>query len=174
MKKQNIIIISVIAVLLAVVGIAVFLNFQGLEAKRQMQKEAKIIIKEGEKELKTIGLDYLLGLGPEDFNANLDTSDSGPKKHIYTGVELREVLESMDIDAKNYLNIIVRAIDGYTVAFNSGEVLDDNNIYIAFQIDGKALGTRKEGGSGPYQIIVKGDQFSQRWCKFVTEIILKK
>jgi hypothetical protein len=174
MKKKNIIIILVIAALLVIVGVTAFLNSRDLEGKKQMQREAKIIIKEGEKELETIGLDDLLGLGPEEFRANLDTSDSGPQEHIYTGIQLNKVLESIGEDIGDYLNIIVKAIDGYTVAFNSGEVLEDGNIYIAYMIDGKPLAPKEEGGSGPYQIIVRKDQFSQRWCKYVTEIILRK
>ncbi|MDZ7837619.1 MAG: hypothetical protein U5N58_06515 [Actinomycetota bacterium] len=46
-------------------------------------------------------------------------------------------------------------------------------MYIAIEKDGQPLGDKDSGGSGPYQIIVKKDTFSQRWCKFLVELELK-
>ena len=69
--------------------------------------------------------------------------------------------------------VIVRAIDGYTVALSIEEVLDEENVYLAYAIDGKPLRSKSQGGSGPYQLIVRKDQFSQRWCKFVVEIEIR-
>lgn len=57
--------------------------------------------------------------------------------------------------------ITVRAVDGYTVPLNSEEILDEDNVYLAYKIDGETM---------PYQIIIRKDQFSQRWCKDVVEI----
>jgi len=39
--------------------------------------------------------------------------------------------------------------------------------------DGKYLGSRDSGGRGPYESIVVSDIFSNRRCKWITEIEVK-
>lgn len=62
---------------------------------------------------------------------------------------------------------------GISAYLNSDYVLDDDNIYLAYMMDGEPLKSREDGGSGPYQIIIRKDQFSQRWAKYVLEIELQ-
>ncbi len=83
---------------------------------------------------------------------------------------LINILKKLEIDTENKKQLIVRGIDGYTVAFSIDEVVDEDNIYLAYKMEGKLLKSKEEGGSGPYQLIVRKDQFSQRWCKFVVEM----
>jgi hypothetical protein len=174
MKKRNIIIIvAVIAALAVTVGILAFLNSGNTEEKRMLEEEAIILVKYAGQKLGEIEMELVESIGPEDFNANLDTSDSEPEEHLYTGVLLNDILKALDIDMVDYSLVIAKAIDGYNVAFKAAEVLDESNIYLAIMRDGKPLGTKSSGGSGPYQIIVKKDAFSQRWCKFVIELELK-
>jgi hypothetical protein len=174
MKKRNtIIIVSVSVVLAFVVGLFAFLNAGNLSQKKILQEEALILISAEGKTLGTVSMDIIEGIGPADFSANLDTSDSEPQEHIYTGVLLNDVLKNLGINASDYSSLIVKAIDGYTVAFTTSEVLEEDNIYLAVKRDGEPLGTKSTGGSGPYQIIVRKDAFSQRWCKFVVEMELK-
>ena len=40
--------------------------------------------------------------------------------------------------------------------------------------DGKYLGTLDNGGTGPYEVIVKEDQFSNRRCKWLTKIEVRR
>jgi hypothetical protein len=68
---------------------------------------------------------------------------------------------------------VIKGVDGYAVALTSNEVLQDDNVYLVFEKDGKQMKGKKRGGSGPYQVIIRQDQFSQRWCKFVTEIVME-
>ena len=79
----------------------------------------------------------------------------------------------LDIDIGGYNTVIAKAIDGYNVAYEVAEVQDEDNIFIAIARDGKPLGSKSTGGSGPYQLIVSKDAFSQRWCKFVIELEIK-
>ena len=73
----------------------------------------------------------------------------------------------------NSSKIIVTGLDGYVIALAKDEVLSNNNVYLAFEKDGKPLGTMKKGGSGPFQMIATSDSFSQRWCKYVIEVSLE-
>ena len=174
MKKNNIIIISsVIAALLIVVAVTAFLNAGNLEEKKALEQEEMIQISTGEVILGQIDMGLVERIGPADFAATRDTSDSGPSEHLYTGVLLKNVLEELGIDIRDHDTVIAKAIDGYNVAYEASEVREEDNIYLAIARDGEALGSKSTGGSGPYQIIVKEDAFSQRWCKFVTMLELR-
>ena len=174
MKKRNIIIIvTVTVVLLIIVGVFAYLNAGNVDEKKKLEEEAIILIKSQDKELARIDMALLEKTGIKDFTANLDTSDSEAQKHIYSGVLLNELLESLGIDINEYSTVIAKAVDGYTVALNAAEVVQPDNIYIAVKMDGMDLGTKSTGGSGPYQLIVTKDAFSQRWCKFLIELELK-
>jgi hypothetical protein len=174
LKKKNIIIISsIVAILLIVMGITAFLNAGNVAEKKSLEEEAVIQVSTAGNMIAEIDMDLVQGISPVDFSANLDTSDSGPREHIYTGVLLISILEELDINIKDYDTVIAKAIDGYTVAYEVVEVLDRDNIYLAIARDGEPLGSKNTGGSGPYQVIVRKDAFSQRWCKFVVGLELK-
>jgi hypothetical protein len=174
MKKKNlIIVITVLAVLIAAVATAAFLNTGNIRQKREQESGAYIIIKKGGEELAEIDMDSIRLMGEVDFMADLDTSKTGPVSHKYTGVPLIRVLDWVGLEISDGSAVIVRALDGYTVAFDISEVKDKDNIYVAYKINGQYMTTGSQGGSGPFQIIVRKDPYSQRWCKFVMEIGLE-
>jgi len=174
MKKRNIMIItSIIAVLAIAVAVTAFLNAGDIAEKKALEQEAVIQVTSGGRVLGRISMELVQESGPLDFSATLDTSDSGPEQHQYTGIPLNDALEVLDIDMGGYQTVVAKAIDGYNVAYEAEEVLDGDNIYLAVMRDGQPLGSKSTGGSGPYQIIVRKDAFSQRWCKFVIELELR-
>ena len=171
MNKKVIIIIVIL--LLAVVGITAFLNRGSIAEKEAAQKEALITFLEDSKEVDTVKMSFVKKQGENTFNKDLDTSDSGPVEHTYTGVPLKNVIEEVGIDFDNKKQVVVKAVDGYTVALTAKEVREDDNVYLVYQSNGKPLKSKKEGGTGPYRLVIKNDQFGQRWCKFVTEVNVK-
>jgi len=174
MKKKNLIIIlSVIAVLIVVVGVTAILNSSSVRQRKEQQDSACIIIKRGGEEIANIDMEYISSAGEEDFQADLDTSETDPEKHQYSGVPLIKVLDLLEINMDGIEAATVKALDGYMVAFDISEVKDEENMYIVYKIDGQYLKDKSQGGSGPYQIIARKDPYSQRWCKFVMEIDLK-
>lgn len=158
-----------IGILIIVVGVFAFMNRELVKDKGYAQENAEVIVKKGDLET-VLGYESIKALGEVDFSAILDTSTSDPEEHTYTGVPLKKVIEETGISLNEKDKVVIRAIDGYTVAFTIDEVLDEDNVYMAYGMDGKPLKSKSKGGSGPYQIIVRKDQFSQRWCKFVVEI----
>jgi len=123
-------------------------------------------------------LDYndITSLTAYEFRAVEDTSTSGPTPHTYKGVLLKDVLNKASISdeaVKTSSKVVVRGLDGYVVALSTDDVLSDKNVYLAFEKDGKPLGSMKNGGSGPFQLIARSDSFSQRWCKYVIEVTLE-
>lgn len=158
-----------IAILVIITGVFAFMNRELVKDKGYARENAEIILK-GEEGEKVLGHEDVKALGEVDFSANLDTSTTEPEEHTYTGIPLKNLIEEVGLSLKDKDMVIVRAIDGYTVALSIEEVLDKENVYLAYAVDGKPLRSRSQGGSGPYQLIVRKDQFSQRWCKFVVEI----
>lgn len=174
MKKKNLIIIlSVATVLMIIVGVMAVLNSSSVRFKEEQQDSACIIIIKDGEEIASIDMEYISSAGEEDFQADLDTSETDPQNHQYSGVPLIKVLDLLEINMDGIETVIVRALDGYTVAFDISEVEDEENMYIAYKIDGQYLKNKSQGGSGPYQIIIRKDPYSQRWCKFVMEIDLQ-
>lgn len=167
MNKRTVIIM--ILVLALVVGIFAFINKDMVKDKEEIHENAEILISDSGKEVKLTFRD-IKDLREKDFVANLKSSGKPAKEHKYTGVPLKSLFERADIDIKDNNQLSVKAIDGYTVALGVDEVLENDNIYLAYKIDGKPLGNKEDGGSGPYQIIIRKDQFSQRWCKHAVEI----
>jgi len=159
--------------LVIVVGVTAILNSSSIRQRKEQQDSACIIIKRGGEEIANIDMEYISSAGEESFQADLDTSETDPEEHQYSGVPLIKVLDSLGISLDGVEAAIVKALDGYTVAFDISEVKDEGSMYIVYKIDGQYLKDKSEGGSGPYQIIVRKDPYSQRWCKFVMEIDLK-
>jgi hypothetical protein len=166
-------IIIVLCILAAVIGVTAFFNADGLAEKKEMQKNALLTIKVDGKEVKTINMEFIKELGEVEFNANLKKNGKAPIEKTYIGVPLIKVLEACDVDMEGKTQVIAKAVDGYNSALNADEVLDEENIYVAYKEDGEFLGTKEDGGSGPYKVIISKDKFSQRWCKFLTEVEVK-
>lgn len=162
------VIISVTLLAIIVLGLG-FINKESLGDKKEIHENAEIIIK-GNGTQEKINLEEIKNIGEEEFSADLKSSGKAAEEHIYTGVLLKEIFEEVGIKLEEDKQVILTAIDGYVVALESNEVLEDGNVYLAYKMDGESLGTREEGGSGPYQVIIRNDQFSQRWCKHVVEI----
>lgn len=162
----------VIFILIILMGVFAFINRELVKDKRETLEKAEIIVK-GDGMEGLIRFEDIVELGEVEFLATLDTSDTDPEDHSYTGIPLINIIDEVGIAIKDKKQLIVRGIDGYTVAFSIDELMDEDNIYLAYKMNGKYLDRKERGGSGPYQIVVKKDQFSQRWCKFVVELEIR-
>lgn len=124
----------------------------------------------------TLSFDEITALEGHEFKAIEDTSNSGPASRKFKGVLLKDVLNKAGIDddaLKGASKVIVKGLDGYVIAMAADEVLQEDSIYLAYEKNGKPLGNMKNGGSGPLQLIAVSDSFSQRWCKYVTEVTVE-
>lgn len=170
MKKMIAIVISI---LIVVVGITAYLNREEIKDKKVMIENHSFVIMENGKEVDIVELGLLEDLSPEEFKANLKSSGKDPVEHTYKGVMLKDVLASKGQSLEDKSQVIIRSVDGYTVALSPEEVAEDENVYIVYEMDGKPLGTKEDGGSGPYQVVIRKDPFGQRWAKFVVEVELQ-
>ncbi|MFA6940415.1 MAG: molybdopterin-dependent oxidoreductase [Clostridiaceae bacterium] len=170
MKKIVTLIIIGLAI---IVGVSAYLNRGNIEAKKESQDNATISFKSNGSEVAKKDMNFVKTLAKSSFSANLKANGKKAVKHTYTGVPLKKVFEALNIKLDGKSQVIVTAADGYATVLTIDEVNVDDNVYLAYEMDGKPLGTKKDGGSGPFEVIIKNDSFSQRWCKFVSEVELK-
>ncbi len=169
-NKKLLLVIAILVLLISFLG---YINARNMSSK--ITDEGNIAFIAGEKNI-TLTFDEITSLDSKEFRATEDTSTSGPKPRKYRGILLKDVLNKAGIDDEtiaSYKKTVITGLDGYVIALGTDEVLQKRNVYLAFEKDGKPLGTMKRGGSGPFQMIATADMFAQRWCKYVIEVHLE-
>jgi DMSO/TMAO reductase YedYZ molybdopterin-dependent catalytic subunit len=86
----------------------------------------------------------------------------------YTGVLLNDLLNFVE-PYENATSIYVQASDGYGTTLSLQEA-KSQNVIISYLKDGKKLSLLKDGGEGPFRLIVGDDEFAQRWTRGVVVI----
>lgn len=170
MSKKSIGIIMLI--LISIIVIFALVNRGLTKNSQEAHANAEVLIT-GDNIEDKFTYNQIIQLGEEEFTAIFDSSNTGPEEHKYTGIPLKKLIKEAGITLENKQQVNIRAIDGYTVALKPDEVLEEENVYLAYKQDGESIRSKEEGGSGPYQVIIRKDAFSQRWCKFVAEIEVK-
>ncbi len=173
MDKKILIVILVMLVLMLIIFITFKLNKPSIEVQKQLLDNAEILIISDNEEV-IINIDNIKSAGEEKFQAILDTSSTKASIHTYNGIQLKELFLNLKITISKSDIIILSGVDSFAVAYSGEEVLKDDNVYIAYMEDGKYLGTLDNGGTGPYEVIVKEDQFSNRRCKWLTKIEVRR
>jgi len=164
--KNTRIIITVCLILVAIIGITVVLNRENAAEMGSLNANATFKIISDGSEVKSFNMEEIMALGMHDFTANLKTSGNDPILYTYSGVLLKDVFTAAGVSLEDRKAVIVTAADGYTVAVPLEKVLEDDNVFLAIKREGAYIGSREEGGKGPYQMIISKDQFSQYWCKY--------
>lgn len=173
MNKNTKILAGIIILLAAISAVAIFLNQDNVAANKELNNNAIFVVLDDGKEVASFNMSEIQAIGEVEFNATLRSSGSEPKDHVYTGVLLKDIFAKANTVIEGKDAVIVTAADGYTVAVTMDKFMDDDNVYLAYMKDGELLGTKEDGGSGPYQMIIRKDPFSQFWCKFALSAELK-
>ena len=163
----------IVAILVVVVGVFAYLNAGDAGDRLASQREAEIYIAVDGERVATVEFDTIEALGQHTFTETLRSSSAADRDHEYTGVMMRDLFEHLDLNLEGADQVITRAVDGYTVALTVEEVLEDGNVYIVYEVNGEPLAPKEEGGTGPYQVVIRQDQFAQRWNKFLMELELR-
>jgi len=154
-----------VIVLIFVIGTFSFLNGAG----KEREPEIIYILKNGQ-QVGEMTMDEVQALPAVEEEIVLNSSQ-GKEKHRFTGTPVKEVFLSVDSSLlAGAGKVIGKGIDGYTVAFNIKEVLEEETVLLVYAQDGKPLGGKSEGGTGPFRIIAPNDQFAQRAGKFIQEL----
>ena len=125
-------------------------------------------------EYHSVSRDYLYNNSyAMSFPAVVRSSGDKPVETEYKGIELSKLFLSLDIDLSKMQKITFSATDGYKIVLDIEEIYEPNNVYLTFERDGVYLKSKKQGGNGPFQLVIRHDPFSQRWCKNVNEITVE-
>lgn len=166
-------IIAILIVLVVVVGVTAYLQRGDLAERRELMEEATFMVTFGEEEVIHEIAD-IRELGEIEFDAILKGGGKPGREYAFTGVPLRNLI--VDVGDANLADIgmfVVKSVDGFTVAFTYEEIMAEDNIYIVYKQNGEPLGTRVDGGTGPYRIVVRQDPFATRWARYVVELELR-
>ncbi len=107
------------------------------------------------------------------FPAVVRSSGKKPVETEYKGVELKALFKTLGIDTSKFSRVTFNAYDGYRVILSMEEINEPSNVYLTFERDGEIMKSKKEGGNGPFQLVIRRDPFSQRWIKHVDKIIFQ-
>jgi len=161
-KKPTIVVIAVMAALAIAVTVLAVINRNHSAEKRQLLADGAFLVIAGDVEYK-ITMAELLSLQPREFEANYKKSGLDPETRSYTGLPFAELLRWKGIDSAGYTTAVFSAADGYASPISIADALNENNCYIAIDHE----------GDGPFRMILAQDQFSQRWCKLLTDVHLR-
>lgn len=167
-KKRNIIVVSIFVLSIGLVILSLIVSKESKDRQASQLYETLMIVTNEEEIL--FDLDYLKEYEATHFTALIDTNDNDTIEGTFTGVPLIYILNDKRISLEGAEGITFIAADVYMTRVSIDEVMDEDNIYIVYERNGQPSGTMKDGGTGPIEMIIKKDVFSQRWCKYLMEI----
>ena len=170
--KETLIVTTILVSLLCAVSVLAYLNGADRELKKELEIEAEFFLTEGEQS-ERITMADILAPQPVEFEAVLNTSTTSPTSVKFTGVELSKLCRRYGITLTPSSLIQVNALDGYASVVTGEEAYVQEMCTSASAWRGNRSNRKKEGGFGPYLMVIRDVQFSQRWCKFVEEIVIK-
>ena len=117
-----------------------------------------------------ITLTQLQTFTPVTLQVTLTSSGSPSANGVfnYTGVLLGSLLQKAGVSA-NATSVYIQASDGYGATLSMQDAMSPKTI-IACQKDGAFLTPLKNGGEGPFRLIVGTDKYAQRWVMGVVSI----
>ncbi|MGV8905785.1 MAG: hypothetical protein ACOH15_04215 [Acetobacterium sp.] len=130
--------------------------------------EDEVKITANGKEISRLKLQTVKDLPKVIIAEGLNTSN-GKEDLVFGGVLLKDVFKSMNFDYTQYNQVTYKAIDGY-VSTGMAKELDGETVYLVYERNSVQNTGKSQGGTGLMEIIITGEQFSLRNCKFLNEI----
>jgi DMSO/TMAO reductase YedYZ molybdopterin-dependent catalytic subunit len=163
-KKILVLVIVLLALIVAV--------FSFLNRDQTGLKEGTLVIRAGETVLGSLTIADLQKLPAVEKKMTIN-STKGDTENEFTCTPLSAVLNSIDPEiTRNYKKIVTRGVDNYTSGVDMSEVLQPDNVYIAYADYGKPLKT-KIGEDGSMRIIICNDSFGQRFTMWLVSLELQ-
>jgi DMSO/TMAO reductase YedYZ molybdopterin-dependent catalytic subunit len=102
---------------------------------------------------------------------------SNPYTAVYRGVRMSYLLTTIVTVNDTATELQAKAADGYTLTYDLSELLSNENIILAYMMDGEYLESFEDGGEGYLRIIIppkdENDFNGQRCLKNVVELIIQ-
>ncbi len=156
-----------VALLVLIVAVFSFLN----RDKTGLQ-EGTVVIKAGGNILRSFTMADLRQLPAVEKKMTIHSSQ-GNTENEFTCVPLLAVLNSIDPElTQRYEKILTKGVDNYTSGVDMSEVLQPDNVYIAYADHGRPLKT-KTGEDGSMRIIISNDDYGQRFTRWLVSLELQ-
>ena len=165
--KSTIIIIVVLCVLIPAVVVLAIMHRANMEERLELQAAGEFLVTVGEDTL-NVSMSDLLSIG----YVGVSSSPRGELR-TFTGVPLVRILDHFSVDYSEARTVVFTSLDGFVTAISIAEAVDETNTFIVFEENGEPLGTREEGGRGPYMVVVAQDPFPNRWARYLMEVTLQ-
>lgn len=156
-----------IALLVVIVALFSFLN----RDKTGLQ-EGTVAVKAGDAVLGSFTIADLQQFPAVEKKMTIHSS-KGNTENEFTCASLLAVLNSIDPGlTQRYEKIITKGVDNYTSGMDMSEVLQPDNVYIAYADHGRPLKT-KSGEEGSMRIIISNDDYGQRQTMWLVSLELQ-
>ena len=164
-------IIPVVLVFLTA-GVAVLATLNKQDIPIDQIERNEVVVKADGAEVGRFDLEMVQGMEKVEFSDQIKETGKAAVKAQFGGVLLRDVLEKIGVDASKYTSVAYKATDMYTSAGTVDEILQDGRVYVVYEREGEQTRPKSEGGTGPLEIVIAGEPFSLRNCKYLMEIDL--
>lgn len=152
-KRSRILLLAVCAALLAAIVILVRLNNGGGAAS------GRLTVRYDNVTLAEYSPDDLALMEHTEQERTLTSQMLEVETGMFTVVELETLLKNAGVNGG--VSVVIKAEDGYTVAFSEDEV---SMVVVAYEKDGARMKCMEDGGDGPFRILTE-DVFATRCAR---------
>lgn len=138
------------------------------EGERYASQENATILLTYEEEEHLVNFDAILELKQHQFEVTVREEERS-----YKGVLLRDLLAACQIPPEELNQVVAKGAGGYEVALGPEEVLAPEDVYIVYEYNGEPLKGEADGGAGPYRLVLRQDEFAQRWLKHLESLAVR-
>jgi len=163
MKKSTIGIIVTVVVLICAIAVLLILNADNARELAERRDEGFFVIRVGE-ETFNVNITTLENAGIRDFTATRRGGGRPAEELSLRGVPLAVLCQSLGIDISGAESFAAMAADGFSSVVSGGDARDAGNVFIAVS---------EVEGEGPFMMVVSKDEFSNRWCRQLAELIIR-
>lgn len=130
-----------------------------------------LAVTRGGKTLRTFTMSDVKALPSVTAKKKILSSSHADEEGAFTGVPLHTLLaEVAPTLLDDATQVVTRAVDGYVSALGVDEVIGSDDVLVVYAKDGESLGTYRDGGTGPFRIVIVADTYGNRCTKWVNEI----
>lgn len=166
MKKTTTSVI-VLLILAAAIAVLAYLN-----RPAEIPDSGTVLVTCGEM-TKSFTMEEIKALPYIEVEKEVVSSSFANDEGLFRGPALRTILTSAGINPDDQRQCVVHSEDGFIAAYPMEEVMESDNIFLAYSKNEEGLGTKENGGTGPFRIIVTEDEFGNRCAKYVCELEIK-
>ena len=164
-KKSSAAVLAAIILLAGAAAVLGVINYSNMRERRELLRGYGGFLLTCAYYTRVVSPDDLLAIG----YAAVSAQARGETRN-FTGVPLAHIFAHFGMDLAGADAVIFSSHDGFTSAVSAA---DYANIFVVFEEDGQLLGSREEGGLGPYMIVIAGDPFPNRWARYLMEIAVR-